>query len=76
MADASIIACLDELPLRHFAGLLAESEASGYQFLRRVVDEWENGANRFSRPGEALLVAEMDGRWVGGLRPQHRSLPG
>jgi GNAT superfamily N-acetyltransferase len=60
-----IIARVDELPLDRFAALLAESEASGYRFLRRVVDEWDSGANRFARPGEALLIAEKDGRWVG-----------
>ena len=61
----SIIAPVDELPLNRFAELLAESEDSGYRFLRRVVDEWESGANRFSRPDEALLIAELRGRWVG-----------
>jgi GNAT superfamily N-acetyltransferase len=65
MAEDLIIGRVDDLPLDHFAELLAESEASGYGFLRRVWDEWESGVNRFSRPGEALLVAEMNGRWVG-----------
>src|SRR5271168_4218613 len=65
MAEEFIIARLDDLPLDRFAEMLAESEASGYRFLRRVVDEWESGVNRFSRPGEALLIAEMSGRWVG-----------
>ena len=65
MAEELIIGRLDDLALSRFAEMLAESEAAGYGFLRRVVDEWESGANRFSRPGEALLVAEMRGRWVG-----------
>ncbi len=65
MAEELIIARLDHLPLDRFAVMLAESEASGYGFLRRVAHEWESGVNRFSRPGEALLVAEMSGRWVG-----------
>ena len=56
---------MDHLSLNRFAEMLAESEASGYRFLRRVVDEWESGANRFSRPGEVLLIAELSGRWVG-----------
>ena len=56
---------LDDLPLNSFAEMLAESEVSGYRFLRRVVGEWESGVNRFSRPGEALLVAEIGSRWVG-----------
>jgi GNAT superfamily N-acetyltransferase len=45
--------------------LLAESEASGYRFVRRLVDEWERGVNRFSRPGEALFSAESGGQVVG-----------
>jgi hypothetical protein len=53
------------LPLDRFADMLAESEVSGYQFLRRVVDEWESVVNLFARPGEALLIAEMSRRWVG-----------
>ena len=65
MAGELIIARLDDLPLDRFAELLAESEVSGYRFLRRVVDEWQSGANRFARPGEALLIAEMNNRWVG-----------
>jgi GNAT superfamily N-acetyltransferase len=60
-----IIARVDELPLNRFADMLAESEASGYRFLPRVLDEWGSGVNRFSRPGEALLVADLNGRWVG-----------
>jgi GNAT superfamily N-acetyltransferase len=65
MTDATIITRLDDLDLDRFAELLTESEAAGYQFLRRVVDEWEPGVNRFSLPGEALLVAEVDGEWAG-----------
>jgi GNAT superfamily N-acetyltransferase len=64
-AHALIIARIDGLPLERFAEMLAESEASGYRFLRRVVRDWDSGVNRFARPGEALLVAEMNGRWVG-----------
>jgi GNAT superfamily N-acetyltransferase len=65
MAEELIIDRRDDLPFSHFADMLAESEASGYRFLRRVIVEWESGVNRFARPGEALLVAEMNGRWVG-----------
>jgi GNAT superfamily N-acetyltransferase len=56
---------LDRLPPERFADLLAESEATGYRFLRRVADEWEGGVNRFLRPGEALIAAEIDDRLVG-----------
>jgi GNAT superfamily N-acetyltransferase len=65
MVEELIIVQVDSLPIERFAEMLAESEASGYEFLRRVVDEWESGVNRFTRRGEALLVAEKDGRWVG-----------
>jgi GNAT superfamily N-acetyltransferase len=65
VAEGLGITRLDDLPLCRFAEMLAESEASGYRFLRRVVVEWESGINRFARPGEALLVAGLDGRWVG-----------
>jgi len=51
------------------AALVAESEAQGLRFVRRLADEWASGANRFDRPGEALFVARDDGRvlGVGGL---------
>jgi GNAT superfamily N-acetyltransferase len=65
MAEELIITRLDDLPADRFAEMLVESVASGYRFLRRVADEWESGVNRFSRPGEALLVAEINRRWVG-----------
>jgi GNAT superfamily N-acetyltransferase len=65
MAEELIIARLEDLPLNRFADMLAESEASGYRFLRRVLDEWERGANRFARTGEALFGAEMGDRLVG-----------
>ena len=65
MVEELMIARTDELPLNRFAEMLAESEAAGFQFLRRVFNEWESGANRFSRPGEALLIAELTGRWAG-----------
>jgi GNAT superfamily N-acetyltransferase len=61
----AVLRRIDRLPPERFAELLAESEASGYRFLRRVADEWESGVNRFLRPGEALLAAEIDGRLVG-----------
>jgi GNAT superfamily N-acetyltransferase len=64
MAADEIVIRARHLP-EGFADLLAESEASGYRFLRRVLDEWTCGANRFDRPGEALLAALLDGRCLG-----------
>jgi hypothetical protein len=65
VSEEAVLRRLDRLPPERFAELLAESQASGYQFLRRVADEWERGVNRFLRPGEALLAAEIDERLVG-----------
>jgi len=45
--------------------LVAESEAAGVRFVRRLVDEWATGANRFDRPGEGLFGAWVDGQLVG-----------
>jgi GNAT superfamily N-acetyltransferase len=65
VTEDTIVTRLHRLPLEQFAVLLAESEASGYRFLRRVIDEWERGINRFSRTGEALFAAEIGDRLVG-----------
>jgi ribosomal protein S18 acetylase RimI-like enzyme len=45
--------------------LVAESEAAGMRLVRRLVDEWHDGSNRFDRPGEALFGAWVDARLVG-----------
>ncbi|WP_206922936.1 GNAT family N-acetyltransferase [Alicyclobacillus suci] len=37
--------------------LVLESEKEGFRFVRRLYDEYVNGANRFDRDGEALFVA-------------------
>jgi ribosomal protein S18 acetylase RimI-like enzyme len=47
------------------AEILAESETEGFHCLRRLVTEWDSGANRFQRPGEALFVARDGDRIVG-----------
>ena len=49
----------DHLP-DGLAALLADDERAGTRFIRRLVDEWASGANRFDRPGEALF-----GAWAG-----------
>jgi ribosomal protein S18 acetylase RimI-like enzyme len=56
---------LNDLVAEQIGPLLAESEAEGFAFVRRVVREWETGANRFSGEGEALLGCFLDGRLVG-----------
>lgn len=45
--------------------LLAESEQAGLGLVRRLVEEWASGANRFDRPDETLFGAWVDGRVVG-----------
>jgi GNAT superfamily N-acetyltransferase len=54
-----------ELPADGLAELVADSERSGCRFVRRLLDEWAAGVNRFDRPGEALFAAVADGRVVG-----------
>ena len=57
-------ASLTELPQDQIGPLLAASEAEGFQFVRRVVNEWESGTNRFTGRGEALLGYFVGGRLV------------
>lgn len=45
--------------------LVTESEQQGFAFVRRLVDEWAGGTNRFDRPGEVLFVARVGGDVVG-----------
>ncbi len=52
-------------PADRLAALLAESEQQGFRFVRRLVQEWESGVNRFDRPGEALFVARVGDDVVG-----------
>ena len=75
MPQNPIIARVDNLPLSRFANMLAESKASGYQFLRRVLDGWESAVNRFSPPGEALLLAQKSHDATVCCPDVHSSLP-
>ena len=45
--------------------LVTESEQAGMQLVRRLVEEWRDGSNRFDRPGEALFSAWREERLVG-----------
>ncbi len=56
---------LSELTPGDVAALLGDSERLGSRIVRRLVDEWGNGANRFDRPGEALFGARRAGRLLG-----------
>lgn len=65
MPDGVAISRVTDLSRQRLADMLTESEAAGYRFVRRLVDEWNAGINRFSRPGEALFAAECGGQTVG-----------
>ena len=54
--DAVVVRELSALP-DGFAALVRASEAEGYRFLTRMLVAWEDGSNRFSADGEALLGA-------------------
>jgi GNAT superfamily N-acetyltransferase len=56
---------LTDLASALIAELLSESESFGSRIVRRLVEEWGNGTNRFDRPGEALFGAWINGRLVG-----------
>jgi GNAT superfamily N-acetyltransferase len=60
-----VIERLDECSPARLDALLAESEQAGLRLVRRLVDEWASGVNRFDRPGEALFDAQVDGQVVG-----------
>jgi ribosomal protein S18 acetylase RimI-like enzyme len=61
----ALIERMSGAPTDRLAALLAESEQQGFRFVRRLVEEWESGANRFDRPGEALFVARVGNEVVG-----------
>jgi GNAT superfamily N-acetyltransferase len=60
---------LSQLSPGQLRTLIADSEAHGLSFVRRLDEEWAGGVNRFDRPGEALFVAHdgSDVVGVGGL---------
>jgi GNAT superfamily N-acetyltransferase len=64
-ASPALFERLHDLPADCVRELLADSEASGSRIVRRLVDEWADGTNRFDRPGEALFAAWVAGRLVG-----------
>src|SRR5438270_11536961 len=64
MTDIAIIRIDRPRPDR-LAELVAESEETGFRFVRRLVEDWESGRNRFDGPGEALFAAVCGQRVVG-----------
>ena len=60
MADLRELSDMDLL-----ADLAVDAESDGHRFVTRLIEEWEDGTNRFSAPGERLYVAVVSGRPVG-----------
>jgi GNAT superfamily N-acetyltransferase len=56
---------LSGVPSETLDVLLAESEREGSRFVRRILDEWAAGTNRFDQPGEALFTARLGDRLIG-----------
>jgi ribosomal protein S18 acetylase RimI-like enzyme len=61
----AVIERLSGEPADRLQPLIAESERQGFAFVRRLVEEWRSGANRFDRPGEALFAARAGDDLVG-----------
>jgi GNAT superfamily N-acetyltransferase len=61
----ALIEPLQDLPVDAMGAFVTENERAGFRFVRRLIDEWVSGANRFDRPGEALFAARVDGRLLG-----------
>ena len=68
MVAGLVIGSVTALP-EDVSGLLHASLAEGYDFMERLVRDWEEGVNRFDAMGEVLLEARLDGRLLamGGL---------
>jgi GNAT superfamily N-acetyltransferase len=56
---------LSSLSLERVAPLVEERQREGWRFLRRLIEEWLQGVNRFDRQGEALFAALDDEKAVG-----------
>jgi GNAT superfamily N-acetyltransferase len=52
-------------PTNELSALSVAAYREGHRFVRRLLEEWRTGANRFSAPGEGLFVAEVGTAVVG-----------
>jgi GNAT superfamily N-acetyltransferase len=53
------------LPTQEFTEMLAESKMVGFRAIDRLITDWETGANRFDRRGEALFIVRQGDRILG-----------
>lgn len=62
-----------DLPMDELQPLRDEATAQGFEFVGRLIDEFENGRNRFDKAGEALFIVREDDALVGigGLNIDH-----
>lgn len=68
MVAGIVVDSVDELPV-DIGILLQASRAERFDFVERLVRDWESGSNRFDRQGEVLLEVRLAARLVavGGL---------
>lgn len=59
-----LIARISALP-DGFDLLRAEAATEGFRHIETLWTEWQDGSNRFSRPGEMLAAATADGELAG-----------
>jgi len=64
-SDPAFIDKLQDVSPDRVGDLLVDSEAAGSRIVRRLMDEWADGTNRFEWPGESLFAAWVVGRLVG-----------
>ena len=74
-ANASTIVRLTTLDPTTLHALLTASQREGFRFLERLCEEWENGCNRFDKPGEALFGLSLGAELlaIGGINRQDKS---
>ena len=53
------------LSLESMVPLVTESELQGWKLVRRLIDDYVSGINRFDADGECLFLATSDGAVVG-----------
>lgn len=63
---------IDDLRTVDVSKLVEESEAEGYRFLRRLVNQYEDGTNTFDKAGEVLYgVWDQHGQLVAKIGRAH-----